>query len=418
MLTTPDHIDKIIAKFAHLKSALELHGKDGTLSLHKQSELLMMHVLTLAYGYPLEFLGTDARFPGVDLGSEKAGIAIQITSRNDNEKVNDAIEKFLNHDLQKTFSRMIVLMMNTRISKYPLRSFSDPAFQFDTTKDIIDLNDLVQKIKTLMPIQIQTIADYLDKELPGVLSRATKNETYLIDVAADQAQRQLDYYFHSIVKIDFKGASLTAAKIYRWLTDYFNTNGKRFLFDIFYERYRKRTTSSNTVLFERPLAEHGASNQAKHVAFGITENKLQIEYANYYSKAERNSDLAEELGPMLSVLLALSALKKAPGTKIEVSFQYDTNGKLMFYNQNSPLAANTHMQVFYLDRPQLVKKEFDKVGDEELLELLQEIADTFINEPLPMQTNHPFMAFDREGQLQTLNFIRGHIQPTMGEITE
>jgi hypothetical protein len=49
---------------------------------------------------------------------------------------------------------------------------------------------------------------------------------------------------------------------------------------------------------------------------------------------------------------------------------------------------------------------------------LQEIADTFINEPLPFQNNHPFMSFSHTGQIQTLNFIRARIQPTLGEITE
>jgi len=419
MYTTSNYIDKIIDKLALIKSALELHGKQGTLSLHKNSELLMMHFLTLAYGYQLEILGKDSRFPGVDIGSPTEGIAIQITSRNDNDKVNDAIEKFLKHDLQKTFPRMVVLMMNSRIAKYPLKPFSDPSFQFDPVKDIIDFNDLITKVRSLMPIQVQMIAEYLERELPSASIVPTDTQKSLIDVQADRSQRQLEYFFHSTVTIEFKGAGLSAAKLYRWLNEYFNDARKRFFYlNILNEHYRSRSVNSGEVVFEIPLHDEAAINYAKHTVMKITQDQIQIEFANYYSNRERNSNLEEELGPMLYVLLALPALKLSEETSIEVSFDYQTNGKLMFYNMNSILAADTYMQAFYINKPTAVKKTFKKIGDDELIELLQEIADTFVNEPLPFQQNHPFMAFNRNGQLQTLNFIRARIQPTLGEITE
>jgi hypothetical protein len=419
MYTTSNYIDKIIEKLAYIKSALELHGKQGTLSLHKNSELLMMNVLTLTYGYQLEFLGKDSRFPGVDLGSQTEGIAIQITSRNDNDKVNDAIEKFLKHNLQKTFPRMFVLMMNSRIAKYPLKPFSDQSFQFDPAKDIIDFNDLITKIRSIMPIQVQMIAEYLERELPTVSMTSIDTQSYLIDVQADRSQRQLEYFFHSAVTIKFQGAGLSAAKLYRWLNEYFNDARKSFFYlNVLNEHYRNRSAFSGEVAFDIPLHDEAAVNYAKHTAMKITEDQIQIEFANYYSNREHNSNLQEELGPMLSVLLALPALKLSAEASIEVSYDYQTNGKLMFYNMNSILAADTYMQVFYLDKPIAVKKVFKKIDDDDLLELLQEIADTFVNEPLPFQKNHPFMAFNRNGQLQTLNFIRGRIQPTLGEITE
>ena len=41
----------------------------------------------------------------------------------------------------------------------------------------------------------------------------------------------------------------------------------------------------------------------------------------------------------------LTALKLADNAKISVSYQYNTNGKLMFYNY-SPLVVNMNMQAF------------------------------------------------------------------------
>ncbi|OOQ58284.1 SMEK domain-containing protein [Mucilaginibacter pedocola] len=419
MYTTTSHIDKIIEKLALIKSALELHGKNGTLSLHKNSELIMMHVLTLAYNYQLEFLGKDSRFPGVDLGSQTDGIAIQVTSRNDNDKVNDAIEKFLKNNLQKTFPRMIVLMMNTRIAKYPLKPFIDPTFQFDTAKDIIDFNDLVQKIKTLMPIQIQLIAEYLEKEMPGAGLAIEDDKKYLINTEADKAKRKLDYYFHSAVTIEFTGAGLSAAKIYRWLNDYFNDPHKRFYYlTVLSEHFRNRTGGSGEVVFEIPLNDESAVNYAKHTILKISQDKIQIEFATYYSNREHNTNLQDELGPMLVILLALPALKLPAQAGIKISYDYRTNGKIMFYNMNAILSADTHMQIFYIDKHTSVQEDFKNIGDEELLELLQEIADTFVNEPLPHQSNQPFMAFDRNGQLLTLNHLRSRIQPALREINE
>jgi hypothetical protein len=418
MITTANYIDQIIQKFALLKAALELHGKNGTLNLHKNAELLMMHVLTLSYGYQLKQLGNDPRFPGADIGSEKDGVAVQITSRNDNDKVNDAIEKFLKNGLHKPFPRLIILMMNTRIAKYPLKAFRDPAFTFDPAKDIIDLNDLVQEIKTLMPIQIQMIAGYLETELPAVLGGTSiAEEPGLIDLQADLAKRKLDYFFHTAVNIEFKNGGLSAARLYRLFRDYFNTPRKLFLFHVFEERFRKQASSAKEVVFEIPLYTETAVNYAKHWVMAFTQDRIQIEYAAYYDQPQKNSDLAEELGPMLSVLLASPGLKLPEGASIGLTYQYDTNGRLSFYNQNSPLAADTYMQIFYQDKAAQVTKQFRTVSDDALIELLQEIADHFINEPLLHQHNSPFITINHEGQLQTFNFIRGHIQPSLGEIT-
>jgi hypothetical protein len=89
----------------------------------------------------------------------------------------------------------------------------------------------------------------------------------------------------------------------------------------------------------------------------------------------------------------------------------------MFYNQNSPLAADTYMQVFYQEKATDITKSFKIISDDTLINLLQEIADNFVNEPIPHQKNHPFITINRENQIQTFDFIRRHIQPTLGEIT-
>lgn len=418
MFTTADHIDNIIAKLAHLKYTLELHGKDGSLSLHKHSELVLRDLLTLIYGYRLEILGKNSRFPAVDLGSEKDGVAVQVTVRNDNEKVNASIDKFLKYGLQQTFPRMIVVVINNKLAKYPLKPFSDPNFKFDPATDIIDLDDLVQKIKSLMPIQVQAVGEYLAKEFPAIVPAASDpGETFLIDVDSDKSARQLAYHFHSAVKIGFDNAGLSAAKLYRWLNEYFNTAQKRFLhFNIFNEQYRKRSTNSSDIIFEMPLYDESARNYAKHSVIRIMQDCIQIEFASYYTDADHNSNLEDEIGPMLSVLLALPALKFTGENLTSVTYRYDTNGKMRFYNQQSPLAVNTYMQIFYIDKQVTVKTQFKIADDDALCDLLQEIADTFINEPLPFQKNQPYMSFDRPGQVLTLNHIRARIQPTLGEI--
>jgi WD40 repeat protein len=127
-----------------------LHTKSGSTDKNKYSEYIAAELLNAAFPYRLKVLGKN--HPAVDLGDQEKGIAFQITSRTDAEKIRSDMQTFKDKNLISKYPKGIRFLLliskkeewSTKIKK----SFIDILEGFDADKHIYTLTDVVQRLKT------------------------------------------------------------------------------------------------------------------------------------------------------------------------------------------------------------------------------------------------------------------------------
>lgn len=132
---------------AQIKGATAMRRTDIKLV----SENILIPILGEVYGYRnLRNLNYDEdNYPGIDLGDDIAKVAIQVTSTTSIEKVKDTLRKFLNHNLQEKYERVIIYVLTDRQKKYSQAALSEileRRFTFDVDTDILDYTDILHEV--------------------------------------------------------------------------------------------------------------------------------------------------------------------------------------------------------------------------------------------------------------------------------
>jgi len=142
-------------------------NKAGYLDPNKDAEEIYRGLLNLFFDWNLKNLNTekDPNYEGADLGDIEKGIAVQVTSEKDSDKVHDSIKGFKNKSLREGYNELYILMFKGK-NDFPRADFAktvDGAFIFDKSKHIIDHSDLCVKLKDAEFDYLKAIYDYLDK---------------------------------------------------------------------------------------------------------------------------------------------------------------------------------------------------------------------------------------------------------------
>lgn len=162
-----DFKEKIINCLKDLERHTTLLNKAGRFDLNKDAEEFYRDLLNLFFGWNLKNLNTEKNpnHEGADLGCIEKGIAVQITSENDSEKVHNSIKGFKNESLKKGYKELYILMFQGK-GDFPRANFAetvDDAFTFNKSKHIIDHSDLIARLKDAEFEYVKNIFDYLDK---------------------------------------------------------------------------------------------------------------------------------------------------------------------------------------------------------------------------------------------------------------
>ncbi len=103
-------------------------------------------------------------FPGIDLGDEHDRVAFQITSSTTLDKVKKTVTKFKEHSFYNSFDELYILMLTQKQSSYSQNAvdqITDGMFNFNTSKHIIDLSDLLGLITALrIPAQERILKEF------------------------------------------------------------------------------------------------------------------------------------------------------------------------------------------------------------------------------------------------------------------
>ena len=144
-----DRINELMSRFVtQVKGA----GAMSRIDINLISEDVLLPLFREIYGYTgLENLNKSEgpNFPAIDLGDKETGIAYQITSKADSEKIKGTLKKFVDRKLYEQYNRLVIYCLTEKQKTYRGGGFDEiipGKFTFDKKNDILDYQDLLKKI--------------------------------------------------------------------------------------------------------------------------------------------------------------------------------------------------------------------------------------------------------------------------------
>jgi len=143
-------------EFIWLVKNVEASTAMGLFDVHRISEKVVLPLFQTIMGWPdLRNLNEEKEdYPAIDLGDEVKQIGIQISGTTTLTKVKNTLAKFLNHDLDKTYTRVIVYVLTNKQQSYFQKAIDEVVgsrLAFNAKTDILDYTDLLKKAAKLTP---------------------------------------------------------------------------------------------------------------------------------------------------------------------------------------------------------------------------------------------------------------------------
>lgn len=128
------------------------------------SEYSLCELLNTVFDYSLKNINSfEKNFPAIDLGDTENGIAIQVTSTNQRQKIQSTLNKFFEHKLDNNYEKLYIFILGNRQKKYA-NLIIKSSFDFRESEHILDFKDLLKYINFLPLNRINKIANLLEKE--------------------------------------------------------------------------------------------------------------------------------------------------------------------------------------------------------------------------------------------------------------
>lgn len=180
------YISKITDHLAWLSRKVEINAANNLTDINVIAEDFFKELLSLALGYDLENINEiNPNAAAIDLGDMKNGIAIQVTSTSTLKKTRTTVEKFIEKELYKDYSRLIIFNL-VSTTQHKDEFVGDPKkYQINTKKDMWDNSEFIRMIMHKDLTVLEKIVNFLEKELNIVpkekLSKETETIIELID---------------------------------------------------------------------------------------------------------------------------------------------------------------------------------------------------------------------------------------------
>lgn len=159
------YIREIASRLAWVKAQVEVLGSLNLYDVNIHSETFFCGLLNVVFGYNLKNINdTKKNFPSIDLEDELNRVAIQVTTQEDSSKIQHTLDKFFENKLNKTFDRLIVLIIGSK-PHYTKTFRVKEDFSFSKENDIWDTSFLMREIRKKETAELEKIFDYLSKEL-------------------------------------------------------------------------------------------------------------------------------------------------------------------------------------------------------------------------------------------------------------
>lgn len=155
-----DLINRLRDELAHFVAQTEGNSAMGLTDHNKIAENLICGLMREILGLRgLKNLNATERanFPAIDLADIGARVAVQVTATATLQRVKSAIKKFLDHNLDLSFDRLIVYVLARKQNSYGQDSIDKLVGQrmsLDGKNDILDYTDLLEKAIHLEPVRL------------------------------------------------------------------------------------------------------------------------------------------------------------------------------------------------------------------------------------------------------------------------
>jgi hypothetical protein len=163
-LSSHNRIRELMSMFV---AQVEGASVTGMTDINKVAETVLIPLFKEVYGLKnLKNLNTDAaNFPAIDLGDEKARVAIQVTSTSDIDKVKETLRKFIDHNLHHKFDRIIIYILTRKQNSYSTAAIAkiiQERVRFDVSSDIHDFRDLLSSISSWQLNRLRRVESILE----------------------------------------------------------------------------------------------------------------------------------------------------------------------------------------------------------------------------------------------------------------
>lgn len=164
------YLNKINAYAARFVLEVEGFNASSLYDINIHAESFLIPVLNEVFGLRLENLNSSQKknYPAVDLADFPNRVAFQVTATSDLEKIKSTLEKFKDHKLNEAFDVLYIYIITHKKEKYndeKLRSFMPKDFVFSTAENVIDKDDVLQKVSALSSTpKIEAIAKIYEHE--------------------------------------------------------------------------------------------------------------------------------------------------------------------------------------------------------------------------------------------------------------
>ena len=144
-----DKIEDLMSFFVHKVKCASAMGRTD---IKKDAETILTPLLATVYDYnKLRNLNATERsnFPAIDLADDEAGVAFQITSQKDLEKVKKTLRMFVDYELYDRYKTLFFYVLTEKQGSYsvaPCNEIVQGKFDFDPNRDVLDYQDLLKKI--------------------------------------------------------------------------------------------------------------------------------------------------------------------------------------------------------------------------------------------------------------------------------
>lgn len=263
---------KYLGRLTHEIKALNAVGR---FDINSVTEDFLVPILRVLFNCPELQNQNEIRqnFPSVDLGCRRSRISFQVTTDASSDKIAKTLEKFREHGLEKTFDRVYVLTLTEKQASYTSKSMANAIsilpVAFNPSDDILDIEDILSRIKYIETSELERIEAYLASEY-------TKRDAHL------QFREQFDKF------IEFAQSKIEVEK-----------TSRKYIPSIFVETH---TTKEEMRLFAHPL-------------FFCRKVKGVLEKIDY---AHLNSLLRLAREPELALQLRTEVLEPVPSTFAEL----------------------------------------------------------------------------------------------------
>ena len=232
MLSHPIYIERISDYISRLKKYFKNIASNGLTDGLKYAEPFVQGLLNLVYDLELESLNASKKnFPGVDLGDKKRKIAYQVTATNTKRKIEQTFEKCERNGIFQFYEKIKFFIITEKLPEYSLSSTYVNKYGFNYKEDIIDFDDILNKIISFEIGALKYIHSYVENNFAStqddlIFLEQHLDEYVLRTLSSEHSKKissvYVDIYSKSTSEYDCIGIEVSEEEDFKYNNSFFS----------------------------------------------------------------------------------------------------------------------------------------------------------------------------------------------------